>query len=58
MKGPAWTYSFDVAQALEWFLKSLEYGEPSSEYVYLEIAQLYEQLGEAEVAKKYREKFA
>lgn len=44
-------------KALEWFLKSLEFGEPSSEYIYGEIAGLYDEIGKTELAKKYRNKF-
>ncbi len=44
-------------RALTWFLKSLAFGEPSSEYIYSEIAGLYDEIGKTELAKKYRNKF-
>jgi len=46
----------EIENALKWFLKSLEFGEPSSEYIYGEIANLYDEKGETELAKKYRNK--
>ena len=46
----------DTDESLKWFLKSLEFGEPSSEYIYGEISELYDEIGEAQLAKKYRDK--
>jgi tetratricopeptide (TPR) repeat protein len=46
-----------IEHALEWFLKALEHGEPSSEHIYLEIAGLYDEIGATESAEKYRRRF-
>lgn len=46
----------DNDESLKWFLKSLEFGEPSSEYIYGEISEIYDEIGEAQLAKKYRDK--
>lgn len=46
----------EIDNAIKWLLKSLEYGEPSSEYIYGEIANLYDEKGETELATKYRKK--
>lgn len=41
-------------KSIEWFLKCLEFGEPSSECIYKEISDLYSEIGNLELAEKYR----
>ena len=44
-------------KAIKWFQKALGYGEPSSEFIYKEIADLYHQTGEDMLAEKYHKMY-
>ena len=44
-------------KSIEWFLKGLDFGEPSSEFIYKEISDLYHKIGELKLAEKYLRKF-
>lgn len=43
-------------RAIDWFLKCLEFGEPSSKSIYKEISNLCYEQGKLEIAKKYQRK--
>ena len=45
-----------IEEAIENFKKSEEFG-PSSEYIFLELSKLYEELGQSEKKIEYLQKF-
>lgn len=42
-----------ISESIQYFTKAIEIGPPSSSFVYDEISQLYEKIGELEMARKY-----
>ena len=44
-------------EAIKWFMKGLELGQPSSEYIYLELSELYKHIGDLSKANEYNLKY-